>query len=485
MTTTLELDSEYVEDLTEISRGAIWGAWERSRKQSQLRSFLAYADGKAGIPDVREGASEEIKELARQSVRNVCGVVVDTFDRGLSVVGFRSPTAADDEPAWAWWQRHRMDARQHEVHRPALIYGWSFVSVLPDADGEPVPATWTPQNVFADYGDPRADMFPRSAVLMREVDHEVHGHGWSVLFVDEVIVQPGFIPKAKKGEKQSRLGVIVDGEPWNHGAVYDGKPVCPVVRFVNEHTAEDRDPRGEVEPLVRPQRAINSVNFDRLAISRFSAFQQKVVIGWSASAEQVTRASASQVWTFEDHPADVKVDALPASPLAPYDALLREMTEQVALQAGIPLHQATGSLSNVSTETAALAESAHQRKLQLKRESFGESWEQVIRLAVEMSGEPAPDASAEVVWRETEARSFAAVVDGMVKLAQVPDGVPVEELLDLIPGMTQQRVMAIRDAIRRRRTGNRLVALAGAAATPPAATPPAAEVIPDGVAGGS
>lgn len=455
MTTVVEQDVDAVE-LTETARDSLWGGFQGFRSNAKLSRFLDYADGRAGIPDVREGASEEIKELAKQSVRNVCGVVVDTFDRGLSVVGFRSPTESDDLPAWDWWQKNRLDARQHEVHRAALTYGWSWVSVLPDderAGGEPVPATWTPLNVHAEWDDPRRDLFPLRATLVRRVRHQLFGDGWSVMWIDDTSVQEGFVKKAKRAPKINDMLVV--GEPWEHGATYNGKPVCPLVWFPNERTAEDRDPRGEVEPLIQPQRAINSVNFDRLAVSRFSAFKQKVVIGWTASEDEVARASATSVWTFEDDPKDVDVKQLDASPLSPYDALLREMTENVALIAGIPLHQLTGSLQNVSQETAALAEAAHQRKLHLKRESFGEAWEQVIHLAAEMSGQEVPDASAEMLWLETEARSFAGVVDGIYKLATVPadaQGVPVEELLDLIPGMTQQKLTSIKTALRDRQS---------------------------------
>lgn len=456
MTTLVETDS-YVEDhLTDTARAAIYSAVKRP-SAARLARFQSYRDGRSGVPDVREGASEEIKELAKQSVRNVCGVVVDTFVRGLSVVGFRSPTADDNEPAWDWWQSQRLDARQAEVHDAALTYGWSFVSVLPDDDGNPVAATWSPRNVLAEFDDRRRDMFPRRATLMREVHHEQYGSGTSVLFIDEKYVQAGFVPKVRRGEKLSLDKIVLDGDPLEHGAKYDGVPVCPVVPFWNERSAEDRDPRGEVEALIQPQRAINSVNFNRLCVSLFSAFKQKVIIGWTADSSTVAKASASSVWTFEDAPQDVEVKQLDASPLAPYDAMLREMTENVALQAAIPLHQLTGNLSNVSTETAALAESAHQRKLQLKRESFGESWEQVIRLAVEMLGLATPDDSAEVLWRETEARSFAAVVDGIVKLATVD--VPIEEMLDLIPGMTQQRADAIRQAVTRRRSASLIASL--------------------------
>lgn len=464
MTTVLETPLTD-DELTQIARDAIWGSWgRRKNKRARLDRFRDYRDGKGGIPDVADGSSDEIKALAKQSVMNVCGPAVDTFDRSLSVVGFRSPSATDDEAAWDWWQRHGLDAGQHKTHRASLTYGYSFVSVLPDDEDEPTPALWSPQDVVAEWVDPERDLFPTSAMLIRSV-----AGGWSVLLVDEQWVTPGFLPKAPKSDRGdgtvdtvNRLDVQVTGEPWEHGATYGDKPVCPVVRFVNELPDSTDDPRGEVEPLIDRQRAINSVNFDRLAVSRFGAFQQKVVLGWTADKGTLQKASTSSVWTFEEGPDEIDVKALPASPMTPYNELLREMKEQVALEAAIPMYGITGNLSNVSENTAALVEKAHQQKLSIKRELLGEKWELVIRLAAEMAGLEAPNAAAEVVWRETEARSFAQVVDGMVKLASVPDnaaGVPIEELLDFIPGMTQQRIDAIRDTIQRRRSSITMGAL--------------------------
>ena len=60
--------------------------------------------------------------------------------------------------------------------------------------------------------------------------------------------------------------------------------------------------------------------------------------------------------------------------------------------------------------------------------------------------ETADDTEAEVVWRDTEPRSFAAVVDGVCKLAAA--GVPIESLLPMIPGMTQQTQLGISEAMR-------------------------------------
>src|SRR5690606_7501898 len=105
-------------------------------------------------------------------------------------------------------------------------------------------------------------------------------------------------------------------------------------------------------------------------------------------------------------------------------------------------------------------------------------------LAVEMTGDEAPDEAAEGVWRETQARAFGAVVDGIQKLASIPadaGGVPVEAMLDMIPGKTQPKQDAIRDVLRRRRTQSAFAAVTAAARA--AVGPEARPVVPDADAG--
>lgn len=465
-TEPIEADADY----TDIAQGAIWGMWSQmvGRRQFELRRRRDYANGRGGIPDVDVDASEELRDIARISRLNMCGVVRDTFARGLSCVGFRSPTAQDDDPAWSWWQSHRLDARQRQVYRHALTYGESYVSVLPDDrfDDKARPSIWSPLSAFVEYAEP-GDMFPESAILVRRT-----ADGHSVLMVDDTTVTPGIIRKAPKGSTGHRAAgarledIEVTGEPWEHGAAYDGRPVCPIVRFIDETSEDDgASGVGVVEPVIELNRAMNQVNFDRLVVARFGAHDQKLIIGWSAPADRLAKLSAAHIGAIDEDPADVRVERWQGSPLAPYNDLIKELREQVALQASIPLW-AAGSISNVSTDTAAMIEASYQRELQAKRESYGESWEAVIRLAIRMTGGAEPDAGAEMVWRETQARAFGAVVDGITKLAQV--GVPVEELLDLIPGMTQQRIAAIRSAIIRGVGASVLAAIAEAAPSPEA-----------------
>lgn len=420
-----------------------------------LDRIYEYSIGLRGRPETPEGASREVKDLARLSVKNVLGLVRDSFSQNLSVVGYRSALAQENDPAWAMWQRNRMDARQAEVHRPALTYGASYVTVTPGPKG-PIFRPRSPRQILAVYDDPALDEWPQYALEMWVTNKDAKRHRRGRLYDDTNIYELdlGWLtPEAQAIERSATIPVnmvsVDDVRP--HGATYNGEPVCPVVRFVNARDADDLI-IGEVAPLILLQQAINSVNFDRLLVSRFGAQPQWVITGWTAEAAQVLKASAARVMAFEEP--DVRAQSLPAGSVTPYNDVLEEMLQHVAMVAQISPAYVTGKMVNLSAEALAAAEANEQRKLTAKRESFGESWEQVLRLAAEMDGdtETSGDSGAEVVWRDTEARTFAAIVDGVVKLSQA--GVPVEQLLDVVPGMTQQKIQAIQKSMRGKRVSS-------------------------------
>jgi len=218
-----------------------------------------------------------------------------------------------------------------------------------------------------------------------------------------------------------------------------------VVRFVNRGDVEDLL-SGEVEPLEGDQRTLNAINFDRLVVSRFGAFPQKFIMGWAPeTGGELAKLSARRVLAFEDSAQDVKAGSFASADVAAYNSLIDEQLAYIATKARVQVHSLTGKLSNVGTETIALIDSPNQRKSAAKRLRFGEAWEQALRKAAEREGVEVPD-DAEMVWADTDARSFAQVVDGIVKLAS--QGVPIETLIDLVPGLSQQKVDVIADAIR-------------------------------------
>ena len=109
---------------------------------------------------------------------------------------------------------------------------------------------------------------------------------------------------------------------------------------------------------------------------------------------------------------------------------------------------------NLSAEALVAAEQGHTRKLNERETGFGESWEQVHGLIGGYIGVEVSD-QAQVRWRDTEARSFAAVVDGLAKLADSLE-IPKEALWERIPDVTDQDIARWREL---RREGDALASL--------------------------
>ena len=436
--------------------------WKRQLDELPSHDRIAgYVSGRLGRPDIPEGAGNELKDLTRLAVKNVLSLVRDAFAQNLSVVGFRAASADEDEQVWSLWQNARLDARQAEVHRAAVTYGAAYTVVLPDQV-----LIRSPRQMIAVYRDPDVDLWPVYA-LDTWVDDSGKKPVWKGTLYDETHAYPidlGTMPRlrgsSKDPEAQFRRRQAAQIDYDEDDAYPHRADDTPVVRFVNARDSE-RVTVGEIEPLIEQQRAINAVNFDRLVVSRYGAFPQRYAIGWAPSTPtELAKASMARLMAFDENKDQMAVGAFPAASVEPYNAILEEMLRHVAMTAQIPPGLITGDIENIAAEAAALIDKPHQDKLKLKRESFGESWEQHLRLQAHLAGLEVAD-GAEAIWRDTEARTFGAIVDGIQKLAAA--GVPVESLLQDIPGWTQQRIDDVAKAVRRQRGSGVLNALRQAA----------------------
>lgn len=410
----------------------------RTSDALRLDRIKAYTDGVAGLPSIPDDAPREIKELAELSRKNVLGLVVNSFVENLSVRGYHRADASENEPVWHIWTRNRMTARQAEVYRAALTYGVSYVTVLPSAKG-PVFRTNSPRQMVAVYADPSVDLFPEFAleVYAANVDGATHRMGMlldseNVWTIDFGVSRPG------------QMGFQVESisEPVPHGATYDGEPVTPVVRFVNAWDSEDST-LGEVEPLLTEQRSINQTSFFRSVVEKYGAIPHKVLIGVEFDEDDEMISPLDGITQLPDP--ESRIDSWPAAQLEPYTGVLKEKITHVAMVAQISPMQFSGDMVNLSADAIARADQNHQRKLRSKQDSFGDSWLVCFRLAADFEGDDitAADDAAVISWRPTESRTLGQTGDFLVKAGQA--GIPVDELLDLIPGLTQQKVVAIKN----------------------------------------
>lgn len=403
-------------------------------EREQLDTVRRYWKGRQALPAViPTSAPREVRTMARIARVNVCAIVVDTLAQSTFVDGFRSKAEADDAEVWQVWQANRMDARQTGIHRAAFAYGASYAVVLP---GNPVPVIRgvSPRSMTAVYGeDPDWPLWALEKLgnrLWRLYDDE------AIYYIEESpdVAKPGF----------SHI------ETREHGM-----GVTPVVRYldeddldadddVNDDDHRQGDPvampnRGQVAPLRPIQDQIDLTTFGLLVAQWYSAFRQRYAIGWVAEDEtEKMKAGASQLWTFDKSPEDMTLGEFEQTNLDGYIRSREASLRHAATLSQTPVHELIGELVNLSAEALAAAEAGRDRKVDERKTLLGESHEQTLSLVGRLTGNAVPD-DAEVVWRDTSARAFAATVDGLGKLVTML-GIPPQELWERVPGATRQDI---------------------------------------------
>ena len=405
-------------------------------EREHLDKIRRYWKAKQRLPGIiPHSAPAEVRAMARIARVPVCDIVVNSLAQSLFVDGFRAEIETDAGPedrnvgAWQVWQANRFDRWQSGIHRPAIAYGTAYGLVLPSEGDIPVMRGASPRSLTALYGDDPD--WPQVAL-------EKTGPRTFKMYDEEAEYFFAFTGDRTNADRRE-LDLI---ETRTHGFA-----VCPVVRFLDEVDPDADDEvdevdevlSGQVAPLMPLQDQIDLTTFGLLVAQHYSAFRQRYAIGWVAESEtQLIKAAASQLWTFEDHPDEVKLGEFEETNLDGYIKSREASLRHAATLSQTPVHELIGELVNLSAEALAAAEAGRDRKVDERKVGFGESWEQMFWLAGQAIRQETPD-DAQVVWRDTSARSFAATVDALGKLTQMLH-IPPQALWERVPGATQQDI---------------------------------------------
>jgi len=415
----------------------LYGIQERDRVE--LDTLRRYATGKQPLPLVIPAdAPAEIREAARISRINLIAIVINSLTESMYTDGIRVTEEREDgptdvaSPVWAVWQANRLDRGQSGLYRAAFTYGTAYM-VVTRGDPMPVVRPLSPRKLTAVYGDDPD--WPRYAFERR------WDGSWRVY--DETHVY-----RLSRDDKR-RFGLAA--EPAEHGLEY-----CPVVRYKDAEDLDDDDEPeqyvpdaragrstrivvGQVAPLMTLQDQSDVTSFLLKAAEWYSALRQRWIVGWTPeNRAQKMKAGASQMWTFEEHPDDMRLGEFSETTLDGYLRSREASMKYAATLSQTPVHELIGELVNLSAEALAAAEAGRDRKVEERKVGMGESHEQLAQAIGDLIGVKVPD-DVQVVWRDTSARAFGAIVDGLGKISQML-GVPPEELWDRIPGVTQQDI---------------------------------------------
>lgn len=427
------LSNEQVVDRVKMMQGYRDGEAER------LDRVRGYYKGTQRLRFLTDAVPIEVRRIADISRVNVIRLVVNAVVQSLFVEGYRAPRSDADEAAWQVWQANRMDSRQTGVHRAASIYGCSYVTVLP-GDPAPVIRGVSPRQMTAVYG--ADDDWPLYALEHRRGNA---GMLWRLL------------------DDTHAYWVTEDGNNTNVVRVEaHDVGVCPVVRMLDTDDLDD-PVTGEVEPLIQVQDQINLTTFGMLVAQHFGAFRQRYILGWLAETEeQKLKASASSLWTFEDHPDDVKVGEFDQTDLGGFIDSREASIRHMAVMSQTPVNELVGQLANLSADALVAARDSNMRKLKERQTVRGEAWEQVMSLAGTIGGVPT-DPQAWVRWADTDSRSLSQTADALGKLAQqlgIPPQALWERAADAL-GASQQEVSSWKDLAASQDTFAQLASMLG------------------------
>jgi len=433
----------------------------REGEQGRLNRIQRYMCGKHDSVYVPRGARAEYRWLIERARVNILPLVVTVVAQNMYVDGYR-PAGSDENAApWEVWQANRMDARQHGIHRSVLTYGAAYAVVMP---GKPVPVItpFSPRRMTALYADPVNDEWPIFAVEDR-LENTAKGQRRVVRLYDD---NNRYTLVGKSDGSQ----LAPDGEQWT---MRHGLGVCPVVRYVNTEDLDGDGVVGEVEPLIDTQDQLNMTTFNLLMAQQYAAFRQRWVTGMAPPQDEngnpiePFRSRVDGLFVAED--VDTKFGEFGATDLKGYLDSRESTIRHIATLSQVPPYHLLGQMVNLSAEALAAARDGLDRKTDERESLCGEGHEQTLRLCGLAAGDTVAweDTAAQVVWRDTSARSLAQTVDALGKLVTML-GVPPQELWEKIPGVTQTDVERWKKAASEGDAMNRLNGIIEKQMQPPA-----------------
>lgn len=456
-------------------------------EREDLDTLRRYVTGRQPMPMVVPAdAPREVHEMARISRINLIAIVVKALVESLYVDSFRAPDLPDNElpqlapeqlvegapppdaedplgEIWKAWQANKFDRDQGGLYRAVFTYGYGYVAVTP---GRPYPVARpvSPRKMIALYDD--GEDYPEYALEKRRSGYRLYD-------------AEGVYDLRRNAEGRWSM----ESEPSEHGLDY-----CPVIRYTSESDLDlDDEPdligwgntqrgirnttrivAGEVAPLMTLQDQADFTTFTLKGAEWYSAYRQRWVVGWTPeSRAQKVAAGASQMWTFDEDADAIRIGEFGQTVLDGYLKSRQETLKYGATLSQTPVHELIGELVNLSAEALAAAEAGRDRKVMLGKTCLGEAHEMLARTMGDLMGIEIPD-DTETVWRDTSARAFGAVVDGLGKLAQML-GIPPEALWDRIPGVTRTDIRKWKEMAQEGDALDRLTGLLDQQAAPPAA----------------
>lgn len=351
--------------------------------------------------------------------------IVDTAAERCSVTGFKFPgQPADaskdlgaDPVALAIWKGNGLDSRQHFAHTTAIYAGTAYLLVAPpERPGGVARITVEhPSQVYV-ATDSRGNRL--SAVKRwQETRQDGQPGDWFV-----TVYTPTMIYRLRRPTTGGGLVPRFDDETLD--TVPNLLGVVPVVPMVNRPLLLAGG-QSDIEPVAPLQDAIDKELENMLVNSEFASFPQRWATGIDIPTDPKTgkpldreefMAAVDRLWATKSDKA--QFGQFPAHDGKGTIEQINMLVQHMAAQTNTPPHYLLGGMVNISGDALRAAEAGLYSRVRAKQLTFGEAWEEAIRLACGWMGDLSRmhDEAASTMWADPEVRSEGEMVDAAMKL---------------------------------------------------------------------
>jgi hypothetical protein len=424
----------------------IEGMHDRIRGLSSWHCRIeGYYEGSHRVADLGVAIPRELQRV--QTVVSWPSIAVDALEERLDWLGW---TNGDGYGLDGVYAANRLATTSCDAHLDALIFGLSFIAVVPDGEGGVVVRPQSPKNCTGVFG-PDGQRLEAALVEQPTKDKDVIE---AELLLPDVIVQ-----------------CVCQGGRWvEAGRIPNVLGEVPLVPLVNRRRTSRVDGRSEITRSIRSytDEAVRtllgqSVNRD------FYAYPQRWVTGVSADefSQPGWVMSMASIWAVDkDDDGDTpNVGSFPVNSPTPYSDQIRLLAQLMAGEAAVPERYFGFITSNPpSGEALAAEESRLVKRAERRQTSFGLGWLSTGYLAAKAL-DPGIDRAeffgdVGLRWRDASTPTRAATADAVTKLVGAgilpADSRTVLEML----GLDDSQVDAVMD--HRATSVDPLAALAGA-----------------------
>jgi hypothetical protein len=414
---------------------ARWGLWQ---------PYDAYYEGDQTLAFMTRKFREAYGSLFRELTDNYMPLVVDAPAERLRVQGFRFGREQDaDDDAWEIWQSNGLDAAANMVHTEAIKLGCAYWMVQPNGDLPRITAEH-PSQVIVEHaaGDRRVSL----AGLKKWADGEFI---YANVYLPDRVVKYRTTSRMLQEERVERRWETI-------AAVSNPLREVPIVEVPNNPSMLRGGKSDLAGGATRLQDGINKLLADMFIGSEYQAYPQRVMLGVDVPRDAEGKpvrnadlqASQSRLWMFPNE--NAKAFEFSSADLDNFRKAMDGLIGDLAAQTRIPIYYfRPAAISNISAEALIGLDAGLVSKTNDKKDAVGEAHEDMMRLAfkaIDAGDERAQIVASETIWKDTESRSEAQLVDSVTKLVAI--GLPFEIALEKLKYSPTEidRIMAMKDA---------------------------------------